>query len=187
MFSIFNKIKRYWNQAYIDLTNFRINDSEIIKELINDGVTTGAYDKSFIEDKHMFNDFTLKISQNEALLDVYKRKVFGMSCSYTPSRMKYVLFNQDMFTIGYIVLALNFDDKSIEIWHFSLLPKYRNKGLGKAYLKVLINFLDREFNGMKIFARCHKDNSQVMQSILKENGFKQIDQNSEGYNFLIKI
>lgn len=183
MKNIINKIKEIITIPYVDLTHFRGNEYNMIKDLVLDGIENGAYDKSFAKD---VNSFASHVATNRAITDIHKREVISLSCSFVRSRLKYIFSPKEMISIGYITLAIDKKKQNIEIWHFSILPEFKNKGLGKVYLQILFQIINREYKQMDIIARCHKDNSKAMQHILDNEGFKLVSQNREGYNLLIK-
>lgn len=83
-------------------------------------------------------------------------------------------------TIGFMTLAIDSANKEIEIWYFSILPKYRDSGNGTKYMEVLFKMINREFPNYSLMARC-KEKSKEMTKILHNFNFKAVSINKEDY------
>ena len=174
IFKYFQKEEYIPDEKYIlDIINLKKNDYSIIKSLIIEGVENGTYHKNLIPSESYLNNLVSSMVSNEIGFDIKKRKILSLGCMY------------DNITIGYITLAIDFNLREIEIWHFSLLKEFRNNGLGTAYLDILLQIIKRDFNDFVFLtARCHKIHSIRMQKILENKGFQYISTNKEDFNFL---
>ena len=77
-------------------------------------------------------------------------------------------------------LAIDSANKEIEIWYFSILPKYRHSGNGTKYMEVLFKMINREFPNYSLMTRC-KEKSKEMTKILHNFNFKAVSINKEDY------
>jgi RimJ/RimL family protein N-acetyltransferase len=156
-----------------DLVALNENDYNLIEKLFLDGIKLGAYDKIIIYDLNKFYTMVQALTSENQGTDEHGRVVIAMSCSIRGK------------TIGFITIAINQDLKDVELWYFSLLEEYRNKGLGNIYLNILFKLLNRELPNSKLLVRCN-EKSFAMQKILDNNGFKQTGKNKQGFVFNYK-
>jgi len=152
----------------VDLVNISEPDYNLVKDLFLSGVQSGSYSSDLTKDSNNFDLMIKMMVTGLSFKDEYSRRVFSLSCIYGGK------------SIGFMTLA--FDQKDVEIWHFSILEEYRNLGLGGKFLNCLFKFLEREIPNAKLFARVN-DNSQSMQSLLRQKGFTHKGENNQGYKF----
>lgn len=162
---IFFKIYFYFIKKEISLVKPDKSDFKLIQDLFIKGVNNKIYGQNLISNKLKF-EYTIKsmVSGNFSN-DMYGRRILTLICTYGNER------------IGFICLAINLQEKSVEIWYFSILEKYQNYGIGKQIIKTII---DEFFETHILYARCNS-NSKQMINILKLNNFKENGQNKEGY------
>ncbi len=152
-----------------DVINLKQHDAKIIEELFIEGVESGSYTKDILENKQNFHRMIAGMVNNEQGHDKYGRMILSLGCQYRN------------ITIGFLTIAVDDSNNEVEIWHFSLLKQYRNKGLGNSYLNILFQIIEREFGAKRLMARCHKTNSLIMQNILTKNRFVQKETNAQGF------
>ncbi len=156
-----------------DLVALNKNDENLIERLFLDGIKLGAYNKILIKDMNNFYKVIQALTSENPERDEYGRIIKAVSCAIKGK------------AIGFITIAIDQNLKDVELWHFSLLQEYRNKGLGDIYLNILFKLLDRELPNCKLLARCKKD-SFAMQKILDNNKFEQTGKNRQGFVFNYK-
>lgn len=163
-------IKKYFIPQF-DIIDTTPNDFEIIKTLFIEGVELGSYEKCILENQEQFETMVSQMTNSKHGQDIHGRIILTFSCAVYEKK-----------TIGFLVLAIDNKNKEVEIWYYSLLKEYRNKGIGTKYFEVLFKMLKREFPDYSLMVRC-KQSSKGMTQILRNFNFITSGINKDGYIF----
>jgi ribosomal protein S18 acetylase RimI-like enzyme len=93
-------------------------------------------------------------------------------------------FYVDDINVGYIYICL-YESNEIYLSSFTIFDKYQNKGLGKIFLKKILDFIKSEYSEENIKLSVGYNN-EIAINMYKNFGFKEDKQNNKYEFYMIK-